>query len=154
MHNLFFQGTYPVSPIVNVTLATMLNPADGSWFIGPNGSGAVFENWEGLGTVQVVRGGGEIELLVYLDAADRAGRDETPIQKLDKEGRWLLQKFEEFNVTKETIKPLIQGRDLIKMGVSPGPEMGKILKRIYQLQLDNEFETHAQGIKLVRQLIK
>jgi tRNA nucleotidyltransferase (CCA-adding enzyme) len=97
---------------------------------------------------------GEIELLVYLDAADRAGRDETPIQKLDKEGRWLLKKFEEFSVTKDTIKPIIQGRDLIKMGVSPGPEMGKILKKIYQLQLDNEFETHAQGLKLARKILK
>ena len=97
---------------------------------------------------------GEIELLVYLDAADRAGRDEAPIQKLDKEGRWLLQRFEEFNVSKETIQPLIQGRDLIEMGVSPGPVMGKILKKLYQLQLDNEFETRPQGLKIARKIIK
>jgi tRNA nucleotidyltransferase (CCA-adding enzyme) len=97
---------------------------------------------------------GEIELLVYLDAADRAGREEAPIQKLDKEGRWLLQRFEEFNVSKETIQSLIQGRDLIKMGVSPGPEMGKILKKLYQLQLDNEFETRSQGLKIARKIIK
>lgn len=97
---------------------------------------------------------GEIKLLVYLDAADRAGRDEAPIQKLDKEGRWLLQRFEEFNVSKETIQPLIQGRDLIEMGVSPGPVMGKILKKLYQLQLDNEFETRPQGLKIARKIIK
>jgi len=56
MHNLFFQGAYPVSPIVNVSLATMLNPADGSWFIGPNVTWSVFENFDFLFTGQLFRG--------------------------------------------------------------------------------------------------
>ncbi|MFQ6108461.1 MAG: CCA tRNA nucleotidyltransferase [Candidatus Aminicenantales bacterium] len=97
---------------------------------------------------------GEIELLLCLDAADRAGRRERPVQGLDREGRWLLRKFEELNVSKETIKPLIMGRDLIKLGVAPGPSMGKILKKLYQLQLDSEFETKEEGLKLARALIK
>lgn len=97
---------------------------------------------------------GEIELLVYLDAADRAGRKENPIHRLDREGRWLLEKFDELNVSKETIQPIIMGRDLIKMGVSPGPQMGKYLKKLYQMQLDNEFETKESGLILAEQLIK
>lgn len=97
---------------------------------------------------------GEIELLLCLDAADRAGRREKPVQGLDREGRWLLEKFKELNVSKETIKPLIMGRDLIKMGVSPGPRMGKILKELYQLQLDNEFETKEEGLKHAKKIIK
>jgi tRNA nucleotidyltransferase (CCA-adding enzyme) len=97
---------------------------------------------------------GEIELMVYLDAADRAGRSDKPIQGLDKEGRWLLKKFEELNVSKETIKPLIMGRDLIKIGVSPGPPMGKLLNQLYQMQLDNEFETREKGIKKAKELVK
>jgi tRNA nucleotidyltransferase (CCA-adding enzyme) len=95
----------------------------------------------------------EIELLAYLDAADRAGRRERPIRSLDREGKWLLGKFEELRVNKETIKPLIMGRDLIKLGVEPGPDMGKILSEIYKRQLDNEFETKAQGLKLARKLM-
>lgn len=97
---------------------------------------------------------GEIELLVYLDAADRAGREETPISRLDREARWLLNKFKELNVTKETIQPLIMGRDLIKMGIAPGPAMGKILNELYQLQLDNEFETKQQGLRLAKKIIE
>lgn len=97
---------------------------------------------------------GEIELLDYLDAADRAGREETPISGLDREARWLLQKFKELNVTKETIQPLIMGRDLIKMGIAPGPRMGKILKELYQLQLDNDFETKHQGLRIAKTIIK
>lgn len=96
---------------------------------------------------------GEIELLAYLDAADRGGRKERPIKSLDREGKWLLGKFEELRVNKETIKPRIMGRDLIKLGVEPGPDMGKILSAIYKRQLDNEFETKAQGLRLARKLM-
>jgi tRNA nucleotidyltransferase (CCA-adding enzyme) len=97
---------------------------------------------------------GEIELVVLLDAADRAGRSETPIEELDEEAKWLLDKFKELNVTKESIKPLIMGRDLIKKGVSPGPGMGKILDKLYQKQLDNDFETKEEGLKKAEKLLK
>ncbi len=97
---------------------------------------------------------GEIDLLVFLDAADRAGRRVKPVKSLDKEGRWLLRKFKELHVSKESIKPLIMGRDLLKMGVEPGPRMGKILKKLYQLQLDNEFETKKQGLELAQKIAK
>lgn len=97
--------------------------------------------------------GGEIELLVYLDAADRAGRKARPIKALDREALWLFAKFEELRVNRETIKPLILGRDLIKLGVAPGPDMGKVLKRLYAMQIDNAFETRAGGLKAARRLV-
>ncbi len=97
---------------------------------------------------------GEIELLVYLDAADRAGRKKRLVRSLDKQGKWLLRKFDELNVSRETIVPLVMGRDLLKLGVAPGPSMGKLLKRLYQLQLDNAFETRAQGLEAAARLIK
>jgi tRNA nucleotidyltransferase/poly(A) polymerase len=97
---------------------------------------------------------GEIELLVYLDAADRAGRKKKPIQGLDREGRWLLQKFEELNVSRETIQPLVMGRDLIELGISPGPQMGKFLKTLYHKQLDNEFDTKKAGLVIAKKMIK
>jgi tRNA nucleotidyltransferase/poly(A) polymerase len=97
---------------------------------------------------------GEIELLVYLDAADRAGRSTDPLKGLDRESRWLLKKFQELNVSKETIRPLIRGRDLIKLGVSPGPIMGKYLKTLYEMQLDNEFETKGKGLRMAKKMIE
>jgi len=97
---------------------------------------------------------GEIALLLYLDAADRAGRKKTPIKRLDRQGLWLRKKFEELNVTKETIRPLIMGRDLLQLGVPPGPEMGGLLKKLYQMQLDSEFETKEQGLKAAEEWIK
>jgi tRNA nucleotidyltransferase/poly(A) polymerase len=97
---------------------------------------------------------GEIELAVTLDAADRAGRDEKPVSGLDEQAKWLLQRFQELNVSRETIQPLIQGRDLIPLGVTPGPGMGKILKELYRQQLDSEFETREQGLAAARRLIQ
>lgn len=96
---------------------------------------------------------GEIPLLIYLDAADRAGRDEIPLTGLDQEAEWISGRFAELNVTKETIQPLILGRDLIELGVEPGPHMGKLLKRLYQMQLDNEYETRESGLYFARNLI-
>jgi tRNA nucleotidyltransferase/poly(A) polymerase len=96
--------------------------------------------------------GGEIELVVALDAADRAGRRERPVVRLDREAAWLLRRFEELQVTRETIKPLILGRDLLRLGVPPGPGMGQILKEIYARQIDNEFATRAGGLKIARTL--
>jgi putative nucleotidyltransferase with HDIG domain len=97
---------------------------------------------------------GEIDLMIYLDAADRAGRRERLVRGLDREARWLVKRFEELRVNRETIKPLIMGRDLLGLGVPPGPGMGKILKKLYRLQLDNGFETRAQGLEKARRLIE
>lgn len=97
---------------------------------------------------------GEIELLVLLDAADRAGRGTRLARGLDRQARWLFRKFEELRVNRETIKPLVMGRDLIKLGVPPGPEMGKLLKKLYRLQLDNGFETKARGLEKARRIVE
>jgi tRNA nucleotidyltransferase (CCA-adding enzyme) len=97
---------------------------------------------------------GEIELLVLLDAADRAGRGTRLVRGLDRTARWLFKRFEELEVNRETIKPLVMGRDLLALGVPPGPDMGRLLKKLYQAQLDGLFETKAQGIAKARRLIE
>jgi tRNA nucleotidyltransferase (CCA-adding enzyme) len=97
---------------------------------------------------------GEIELLVMLDAADRAGRGARLVRGLDRTARWLFKRFEELRVNRETIRPLVMGRDLIALGVPPGPEMGRLLKKLYKAQLDGAFETKAQGIEKARRLVE
>jgi tRNA nucleotidyltransferase/poly(A) polymerase len=97
---------------------------------------------------------GEIELVVLLDAADRAGRNPRLVRGLDRQARWLVRKFEELQVNRETIKPLIMGRDLLKLGVPPGPGMGRLLAKLYKTQLDNGFETKAAGLAKARRLIE
>ena len=43
--------------------------------------------------------------------------------------------------------PLLQGRDLLPLGMEPGPEMGKLLKAAYEAQLDGVIQTTADAIK-------
>ena len=96
---------------------------------------------------------GEVELLILLDAADRAGRKTKTVEGLDRPAQWLMKKLRELNISRETIQPLIMGRDLIKLGVAPGPAMGRLLGRLYKLQLDSAFEDKAGGLKAARKLI-
>jgi tRNA nucleotidyltransferase (CCA-adding enzyme) len=37
-------------------------------------------------------------------------------------------------------EPLVKGRDLTALGVAPGPELGRLLERLYQRQLDEGIE--------------
>ncbi len=97
---------------------------------------------------------GEIELVILLDAADRAGRKARAVRALDREARWLGRRFDELRVSRETIRPLLRGRDLIALGVAPGPAMGKLLRRLYGLQLDGTFETQAAGVEAARRLLE
>ena len=97
--------------------------------------------------------GGEIDLLIALDAADRAGRRSRILRSLDREARWLRRRFEELAVNKESIKPLVMGRDLLELGVEPGPGMGRILRALYELQLDGVFETRPEGLERARLLV-
>ncbi len=47
--------------------------------------------------------------------------------------------------------PLLQGRD-IKAWMSPGPEMGRVLARVYQAQLDGDISTPEDAADLARTL--
>ena len=66
----------------------------------------------------------------------------------------MLQKFQELNVNRESIQPLIRGRDLIALGVPPGPGMGRLLKELYQMQLDNTYETRDEGLETARRMLE
>jgi poly(A) polymerase len=54
----------------------------------------------------------------------------------------------------EEIEPprLINGRDLLAMGIPPGKSLGAILERIYEAQLEGTVQTRAQAIEVARQM--
>lgn len=47
--------------------------------------------------------------------------------------------------------PLLMGRDLIELGMKPGPEMGAILKELADLQLEGSLKTREDAIKLLHE---
>jgi len=92
-----------------------------------------------------------IDRLVRVAAADLAGRP--PRQDDFPEGPWLLKKAEELKVKDSEPKPIMQGRHLIKKGLSPGPEFTPILKKCFEAQLDGEFTEQEGGVVYLDHLL-
>ncbi len=51
------------------------------------------------------------------------------------------------------IKPLLNGRDLIALGMEPGPGMGVVIKLIHQRQIAGEIENRDQALAAAEQLL-
>lgn len=65
-------------------------------------------------------------------------------------GDWLYQNAHSLGVLHEPPAALIQGRDLIALGLSPSEEFKSILNHAYDAQLDQLFETHKDGMQWVK----
>jgi len=46
--------------------------------------------------------------------------------------------------------PLVNGHDLIKLGIKPGPKMGKILDEISDMQLEGELTSKEEALEYIR----
>jgi putative nucleotidyltransferase with HDIG domain len=120
----------------------------------------LYRNREEIGFKAIARLVKDLEdqdfLLLLLDFADRRSREPDPLDfdELDEIVKWYLEQKEEYNINKDTIQPIIMGRDLLKLGVAPGVKMGEILNQLYELQLDGEFDTKEQGLKLFEKIRK
>ena len=89
-----------------------------------------------------------IEQLIPVIHADAAGRPPLP-QELPATAALLMEMAKHVKVADGQPKPIVMGRDLIKAGVKPGPEMGKILSKLYELQLDGVFDNVEDGLTYV-----
>jgi tRNA nucleotidyltransferase (CCA-adding enzyme) len=58
----------------------------------------------------------------------------------DNRSRRLSVRAARLNLFKNYPKPLLEGRDLIKLGVEPGKKMGELLKSAFKHQLKGEFD--------------
>lgn len=95
---------------------------------------------------------GRIDRLVRVARADALGRPPLSSDGFPA-GPWLLDQANRLAVTQAPPPPLIQGRDLIALGLTPGTRFGDVLARIYEAQLDGRISTHAEGVALARQLL-
>lgn len=50
-------------------------------------------------------------------------------------------------------EPLLNGRDLIALGVEPGPRMGELLRELEELQLDERLHTREEALDHVRRAL-
>ncbi len=60
-----------------------------------------------------------------------------------------LNEAQKLNVIESAPTPLVNGRDIIPLGVKPGHQMGIILKNAFEAQLDGQFITTEEGIAFI-----
>ncbi len=67
---------------------------------------------------------------------------------------FLQEKLKEYEHEELKPKPLVNGNDLIAMGMSPGPAMKPILEELYELQLEGAHKTRDEALAWLRVRIK
>lgn len=93
----------------------------------------------------------DLELLALLAKADCRGRTgRFDCSAMD----WFLERAHSLGIEHEAPVPLLLGRHLLQLGLLPGPEVGKILKHIYERQLDGTVRSVDQAISEAKSLIK
>jgi tRNA nucleotidyltransferase (CCA-adding enzyme) len=92
----------------------------------------------------------DLELLARFARSDCHGRTGT----FDCSGiDWFLERARSLGVEHKPPAPILLGRHLIELGVAPGPEMGRILKAVYELQLDGVVTTLEEAREQAKPLL-
>ena len=93
----------------------------------------------------------ELELLARVAESDCFGRT----GDFDCSGmRWFLERARALGVEHAPPEPIVKGRHLLGLGVPPGPGMGKLLKEVYERQLDGRVTTLDEGLAAARELLQ
>ena len=92
-----------------------------------------------------------IDRLLRVAAADDAGRPPFPSNPAPIE--WLAEQARRLEVEASAPKPIVMGRDLIALGMKPGPGMGRLLSSLYEAQLDGKFGDIESGLAYARQVM-
>lgn len=93
------------------------------------------------------RVGGRLDRLVTVAHADQAGRPPLVVDTFEA-GEWLLAAARDLGIERSTVDPLVQGRDLIELGLRPGRSFGAILAEVYEAQLDDAVADHTEAVAL------
>ena len=92
----------------------------------------------------------DLELLARVAESDCLGRT----GKFDCSGiRWFIERARALGVEHAPPEPIVRGRHLLELGVPPGPGMGRLLKEIYERQLDGRVTTLDDGLAAARELL-
>ena len=85
----------------------------------------------------------DLELLARLARADCLGRTgDFDCSAMD----WFLERARALGVEHQPPAPLLLGRHLLDLGLTPGPRVGEILKQVYEHQLDGKVTTVDEAI--------
>ena len=99
----------------------------------------------------------EPDLLYRVAKSDSLGRnpDWLPKEKWfdSKAQEWFIAKVRELQVEKKAPDPILMGRHLIELGLTPGPQFKHILDAVYEMQLDGVVKDLDDALNEAKKLI-
>jgi tRNA nucleotidyltransferase (CCA-adding enzyme) len=66
---------------------------------------------------------------------------------------WFIARVRELAVLEKPPAPLLLGRHVLELGLGPGPEVGRVVKAVYELQLDGEVTTEDEAKAAARRIL-
>ncbi len=92
----------------------------------------------------------DLELLYLVAKADALARG--PVSNAEAE-EWFIARARALGVEHAPPRPLLMGRHLLQLGMEPGPEMGRLLRAVYEMQLEGKVTTLEEALALARELL-
>jgi tRNA nucleotidyltransferase (CCA-adding enzyme) len=93
----------------------------------------------------------DLELLARVAKADCLGREpgHFDCSAMD----WFLDRARQLGVEHRAPGPILLGRHLLEIGLTPGPRVGEILKAVYEQQLDGTVTTLEDAVAAARRAL-
>jgi tRNA nucleotidyltransferase (CCA-adding enzyme) len=92
----------------------------------------------------------EPDLLYRVSRADCLGRTGSFSTEAHE---WFIRKVRALSVESRPPAPILMGRHLLEMGLSPGPAVGRITRTVYEMQLDGRVATLEEAQREALRLI-
>ena len=93
----------------------------------------------------------DLELLARLATSDCLGREPGCFDCSAM--NWFLDRARALGVEHRPPPPILLGRHLIALGLTPGPRVGEILKAVYEQQMDGSVTTLEDAMAIARNLL-
>jgi tRNA nucleotidyltransferase (CCA-adding enzyme) len=141
--NVFTRDGYDVRAQVLALVAQHLKP------------GQLYDDRERLsdGAIRRLARKCEADLLYRVARADCLGRRPGRFEPVAME--WFLERVRALDVAQRPPEPLLKGRDLLELGLAPGPRVGELLREVYEKQLDGTVTTpedaRAEAARRIRE---
>lgn len=93
----------------------------------------------------------EPDLLYRVARADCLGRtgDFEPLAE-----EWFLERIRTLAIEERAPLPILMGRHLLELGLSPGPLVGEVAREVYELQLDGKVDSLDKAIAAAKEILK
>jgi tRNA nucleotidyltransferase (CCA-adding enzyme) len=100
----------------------------------------------------------ELELLYRVAKADTLGRNAPWVARekwfTSEAQEWFIERARELSVEHKPPAPILMGRHLLEMNLTPSPLVGEITRAIYEMQLDGRVRTLEEAKEAARVLLE